>query len=137
MWQTAWDLVKERPILGYGIKGARKIVLEKYKEKNFMLGYNEGYHSHNQYLESTLMGGIPAFLLLMGMLVKAGWRGIWTNNILLLFMLFLFMTQSIIESAFEVQQELVFYIFYIFLFAYHPPLNQQTAIAINEQDPVL
>lgn len=121
MWESAWELIKERPVLGYGVRGARESILEKFREKHFEMGYRDGYHSHNQYLESTLMGGIPAFVLLMGMLAGAFIRGLTTRNILLLLLLLLFMTQSIIESAFEVQQELVFYIFFIFLFAYHSP----------------
>ena len=52
MWQTAWDLIRERPLLGYGVKGSRTEVLEIYRQKNFMLGYTEKYHSHNQYLQS-------------------------------------------------------------------------------------
>jgi O-antigen ligase len=126
MWQTAWSLVKERPLLGYGVKGARVKVIERYREENFMLGYNEGYHSHNQYLQSALMGGIPAFLLLLAMLLKMGWEGFRKNNILLLLLLFHFVCQSVIESTFEVQQELVFYMLFLFLFYYHPPTDNDS-----------
>lgn len=120
MWHTAWDLVKQRPLLGYGVKGGREKVVEKYKEENFLIGYQEGYHSHDQYLQSALMGGLPAFLLLMAMLLKMGWEGIRKKNILLLLLLLHFMCQSVIESTFEVQQELVFYMLFLFLFYYHP-----------------
>ena len=54
------------------------------------------------------MGGLPAFLLLMAMLLKMGWEGIRKKNVLLVLLLFHFMCQAVIESAFEVQQELVF-----------------------------
>jgi O-antigen ligase len=120
MWHTAWDLIKERPLLGYGAKGARVEVIKRYKEENFELGYSQGYHSHNQYLQSALLGGIPALLLLLAMLIKMGWEGFRKNNILLVLLLFHFVCQAVIESAFEVQQELVFYMLFLFLFYYHP-----------------
>jgi len=130
MWHTAWKLVKERPVLGYGVKGARIKVIEEYRKENFVAGYMEGYHSHDQYLQSALMGGIPAFLLLVAMLFKMGWEGLKRNNILLVLLLFHFMCQSVIESTFEVQQELVFYILFLFLFYYHPPnqINDNTVL---------
>ena len=39
----------------------------------------------------------------------------------LLLLLFHFMCQSVIESTFEVQQELSFDVLFLFLFYYHPP----------------
>ena len=121
MWSTAWNLIKEKPLLGYGVKGARVEVVQKYREQNFMMGYTQGYHSHNQYLQSALMGGIPAVLLLLAMMLKMCWDGWRKQNTLLLVLLLHFMLQSVIESTFEVQQELVFYILFLFLFYYHPP----------------
>ncbi len=49
------------------------------------------------------------------------WRGFSSDNILLLAGAVHFAIHSVIESTFEVQQELVFFIFFIFLFYYHPP----------------
>lgn len=121
MWRSAWELIQQRPLLGYGIRGGRQAILEKYKEKGFELGYKEGYHSHNQYLETTLMTGIPGFVLLMAMLIIIAWGALRTGNLLLMIMLGHFMIQSLIESTFEVQQELSFYLFFIFFFYYQPP----------------
>ncbi len=39
--------------------------LTSIKKKGFMLGYKAGYHTHNQYIESALMGGVVAFVLLL------------------------------------------------------------------------
>src|SRR5690606_11461759 len=95
--------------------------LEKYKEQGFMLGYEQGYHSHNQYLESTLMLGLPGLGLLLAMIFRAGWQSLRSRNLLAMLMLAHFICQSIIESNFEVQQELVFFLFFLFLFYYHQP----------------
>jgi O-antigen ligase len=121
MWKTVGGLIAKRPLIGYGIHGGRLETLKKYKEDGFEMGVQGDYHSHNQYLESILMAGIPGIVLLLAMMLGALWKAIRTKNFLLLLMVVHFMTQSVIESTFEVQHELVFYIFFIFLFYYHGP----------------
>lgn len=125
MWDIAFDHIKERPLLGYGLKGARDKTLTAYNDKGFDLGVTGNYHAHNQYLESTLMAGIPALLLLILFIAAAVRRGAVVKNFLLLLMVFHFAIQSVFESTFEVQHELVFYVFFIFLFYYHAPDNRR------------
>jgi len=119
MWQTAIEMIEERPMLGYGLRGARVDLLEQYRKKDFSLGAHANYHSHNQYIESALMAGIPATLLLVSMIAAALIAGIKHRNFLLILIVAHFATQSMFEATFEVQHELVFYIFFIFLFFYH------------------
>ena len=121
MWHAVSGLIAERPLIGYGIKGGRLETLAKYKRDGFDMGVTGDYHAHNQYLESWLMAGIPALILLLLMMVNALWKSIRQKSFLLLLITLHFMAQSVIESTFEVQHELVFYIFFIFLFYYHGP----------------
>ena len=121
MWHAVSGLIAERPLIGYGIKGGRLETLAKYKRDGFDMGVMGDYHAHNQYLESWLMAGIPALILLLLMMVNALWKSIRQKSFLLLLITLHFMAQSVIESTFEVQHELVFYIFFIFLFYYHGP----------------
>lgn len=121
MWQTTANLIAEKPILGYGLKGGRLTLLDSYRQKGFDLGVSANYHSHNQYLESALMAGIPATILLVIFIFFALRQAIMRKNFLLLLMISHFMIQSLFEATFEVQHELVFYIFFIFLFYYHAP----------------
>lgn len=121
MWQTGWGMIKERPLLGWGLRGASLETLKRYEEKQFELGYKNNYHTHNQYIESTIMAGIPALLLLLLMIGLALRKGFADDNLLLIVGTLHFALHSIIESTFEVQQEQVFFLFFIFLFYYHPP----------------
>jgi O-antigen ligase len=127
MWRLAIDHIKERPLLGYGIRGAKLETLKKYKEVGFEMGVAGNYHSHNELLESALMAGIPAAVIFLVFIVATFRGAILQKNFLLLMMVVHFSVQSIIEATFEVQHELVFYIFFIFLFYYHAPQlrNQQ------------
>lgn len=121
MWKAVGGLIAERPLLGYGIKGGRLETLAKYKREGFEMGVQGDYHAHNQYIESWLMAGIPGLILLLSIMFTALLKGIKSKNFLLLLMVVHFMAQSVFESTFEVQHELVFYIFFIFLFYYHGP----------------
>jgi O-antigen ligase len=121
MWETATELIKERPLLGYGIVGAHEELWKKYREKNFELGYSQRYHSHNQYLETTLMAGIPGLLLLVLILIAVARDALKNKKILLLLILIHFMCLSVVESTFEVQHEFIFFLFFITLFFYHYP----------------
>lgn len=126
MWKTVADLIAEKPVMGYGIRGGRIATLKRYEDDGFEMGVKGDYHGHNQYLESLLMAGIPGIVLLLSMMITVLRRAFTTKNFLLLLMVVHFMTQSLIESTFEVQQELVFYIFFIFLFYYHGPRLRNT-----------
>jgi O-antigen ligase len=121
MWETAAELVREKPILGYGLRGARNELLNEYERRNFSLGVQGYYHSHNQYIESMLMAGLPALLLLLALIAAAIKEAIRRRNFLLLLIVCHFALQSVFEATFEVQHELVFYMFFIFLFYYHAP----------------
>lgn len=128
MWKTVSDLITERPVLGYGIRGGRIATLKRYQDDGFEMGVKGDYHGHNQYLESLLMAGIPGLTLLLLMMFTALRRAFNTKNFLLLLTVIHFMSQSIFESTFEVQHELVFYIFFIFLFYYHGPRLRNTML---------
>jgi O-antigen ligase len=126
MWKAVSGLIMERPVLGHGIKGGRLETLAKYKRDGFEMGVQGDYHAHNQYLESWLMAGMPGLILLLLMMFTALGRAIKSKGFLLLLIVVHFMAQSIFESTFEVQHELVFYIFFIFLFYYHGPRVSNT-----------
>ena len=65
MWKAVSGLIMERPVMGHGIRGGRLETLDKYKSDGFEMGVIGDYHAHNQYLESWLMAGIPALILLL------------------------------------------------------------------------
>lgn len=128
MWKTVSELIKERPVFGYGIRGGRFATLKRYEDDGFEMGVKGDYHGHNQYLESMLMAGIPGLMLLLSMIFSVLRRAFTARNFLLLLTVIHFMSQSVFESTFEVQHELVFYIFFIYLFYYHGPRLRHTLL---------
>ncbi len=80
-----------------------------------MIGYEGGYHSHDQYLQSWLTGGLPAFISPVDNVVENGVGRYPEKNILLCLLLFHFMIQSVSESTFEAAGTRVLYAVLIFI----------------------
>lgn len=122
-WTSALELIKERPLLGYGLQGSEDALVEKYREKNFQPGIPEKYNSHNQFLETTLRSGAIGLLLLLLLTAIAFFTALRKRAMLQGIMVLHFVLASMVETTLEYQQELVFYLFFIFLFYYHCPSN--------------
>lgn len=71
LWEEAIDLIRERPLLGYGFgRGINRRVLTNEFSNRAL------WHSHNLFLDVLLQAGAPGLILLLGLLaatVRAGW----------------------------------------------------------------
>ena len=121
MWTSAMELIHQRPIGGYGIRGANIELQKKYNEKNFEIGLAEKFNCHNQYLETTLKSGIIGLLIFLSILISALITGIRQKNFLLAVLVIHYLCTSVVESTIEVQRGLAFFFFFISLFYYHSP----------------
>lgn len=75
-WRSAWDLIRERPILGYGISRAQEEFSEvsmQYVEEEWRRAswepYRQRLDTHNQYIQCLLETGILGLLLLLAMYI--------------------------------------------------------------------
>lgn len=118
-WTAALDLIKEKPMLGYGLKGANEALVERYKQIDFAPGIAERYNSHNQFMETTLRSGIIGLLLLVIIMAVPFISSVKQHKLLLALMVSHFVLVSMVEGTLEIQQEFSFYLFFIFLFHYH------------------
>ena len=118
-WTSALELIKEKPLLGYGLRGANEALVEKYKEKKFEMGIPEKYNAHNQFLETTLKSGLIGLALLLLVIGIPFIASIRRGKFLLTMMIVHFLLVSMVEGTLEIQQEFIFYLFFIFLFQYH------------------
>ncbi len=64
LWKSALQLIKEKPMLGYHIAGAKQLLIEKTEENGYINAKREGFNAHNQFLEWLLEFGILGMLLL-------------------------------------------------------------------------
>ncbi|WP_289043715.1 O-antigen ligase family protein [uncultured Olleya sp.] len=72
IYKCAIDLIKEKPIFGYGIEDDRKALYQCFKERLYYL-YEFRFNTHNQYLSIVMkvgLFGLLAFLFFLGYNLK-------------------------------------------------------------------
>lgn len=114
-WKASLDAIPESPFFGSGLFDAAKV-----RDKHFYInGYDEGidknYNSHNQFIESALIGGLFGFSILLVLLFNLLVLFKETKNATILcFFIILFMVM-ITESILVRQHGIVFFsFFYVF-----------------------
>ena len=70
LWKSALSVIKEKPILGFGISDAQEkfdVARTKFQTEEYRLSWITHKHldSHNQYLQTTMEFGIIGFLILL------------------------------------------------------------------------
>lgn len=101
IYDITQDVIKESPIIGYGIGDYNDVLIDVYKKKNEKILEIRRYNSHNQYLSMLLIGGIPillAFLIMIGLNLTYAIR--FDNQLLILLFVFyciVMFTENILE----------------------------------------
>lgn len=115
IWSSSIELIKERPILGYGA-GIEKKPLAEMNRKN---GYDipPNYHSHNQFLSVTLQYGILGIFWLLAVFVFLFRKAIRSKSLTCILILLVMLTSMITESYLELQQGVFYFCAFISLFS--------------------
>jgi len=64
-WKVAVDLIKEKPILGYGGGTENEILLRKYKSHQMANSIEREYNAHNQFVGFFLRFGVVGLVLML------------------------------------------------------------------------
>lgn len=70
MWEAAWQLFQEEPILGNGL-GSYRYLLDQHRPEGFL---DSPQHVHNDYLEMASELGVVGLLLFLAPFLWLGWR---------------------------------------------------------------
>ena len=108
LWKSAWEVIKERPLLGHGINDAQAVFDEKMKlyqtaefqEYSIYMEQtkNEKYQdSHNQYLQAMMEFGVLGLILLLFMFVFPIFAVDKNRMLFTVFIVFLYMFLSIFD----------------------------------------
>jgi len=115
-WECAVELISEHPVKGAGTGDAKVALLEKYSANGFTEIYKRSLNAHNQFLQTAVTLGIPAFLMLGLLLLLAFYNAVSTKNWLLLSFLLITCFNFMVESILEVTAgTLYFGLFYSLL----------------------
>lgn len=117
VWAEAIELIKEKPIFGYGVGDVSDELTIRYKEKGFYKLAKKHLNSHNQFLQILIGSGIFGFLYFLSLIIFPIFNFNNPNTKLLYLcfftlILFNFMTESMLET----QSGIIFFSFFITLF---------------------
>ncbi len=115
LWQDAIDLIKLKPILGYGTGKTNEILQKKYKDEGHFLFLENKYNAHNSYLETLLIGGavlLITYLLILFSLLR---KSIKINSVVLFIFSLILILTSITETIFVSRGVQFVAFFYCFL----------------------
>lgn len=87
IWPVSMELIKEKPLFGYGIGDTDEVLMEKYQEYGFERPLTLKLNSHNQYLDIWLASGLMGLLALISLLVHTSFIASRKNNLQLIFFL--------------------------------------------------
>lgn len=68
-WDASFKLIKEAPLLGYGIGDANDVLIKKYDQLNYTYNLENKYNAHNQFLQTFLQTGIIGVFVLCSIFV--------------------------------------------------------------------
>jgi O-antigen ligase len=105
-WECALEVLRHHWIVGVGTGDAQEALMESYRQKGFSEGLRNNYNTHNQYLETWIMLGIPGLVLLIVVL----WP--WQRNILWVCFLILISISFLTENMLDTQKGVVFFSFF-------------------------
>ncbi len=103
-WNSAWKLINAKPILGESTGDAKEELLKQYQRDGFIIGFQNEYNCHNQYIETALQSGYPGMILLiLAFLISiySAWR---TNNYVALNVIIYIMICLLTESMLQRQK---------------------------------
>lgn len=121
IWRSAVELIRKKPLTGYGLQNGSEQLVTKYQEHHFELGTVNKYDAHDQYLQILLNTGILGLLPFLLMLALALLKTFRERNFLLLMLTFIIMIEGLTEALLETQKGIIFFLFFLLLLYYHSP----------------
>ncbi len=111
IYQTTYKLIKEKPILGYGVGDSMKVLSIEEDKEAFFKGKN--YNTHNQFLGFTLSVGILGLLVFIVFLGHNLRAAILSQNFEHVSILLVFILLMLIENILDRQNGVMLFSFYI------------------------
>lgn len=117
-WQCAIELIKKRPIIGYGTGDEIPRLEELYLKKNMKVSLAEEFNVHNAYLSMLLKNGIVGLIIFMAMFVFFFKTAIQNHDFLYLSFLLLLVIGFITENILDANKGIFFFAFFNTLLGY-------------------
>ena len=117
-WGCAWDLVTQKPILGFGSGTEKKMLKELYFERKLFNSYLNELNAHNQYLSIWIKTGVWGLLFFLLTLGYGFWKAIMHRDALFFSFMTLVAIACFSENLLDVNKGIFFYAFFFCFFVY-------------------
>ena len=114
-WEAAFELIRVSPITGYGSGSEKRLLKEKYYEKQLYTSYLLELNTHNQYLALWLKHGIAGLLVFLFTLGWGYYRAWRQKDIIFICFMLLVTVMSFSENIIDVNKGVFFYGFFFAL----------------------
>ncbi|MBW3518883.1 O-antigen ligase [Flavobacterium sp. NKUCC04_CG] len=111
-WIVTRDLIKEKPIFGYGTGSSETLLKELYVRKGLTNSAQSNYDTHNQYLHITIEFGVVGLLLFLFYLVGNVVRAIKLRNWISVSFFAMILICSAFENIFKFNEGVIFIAFF-------------------------
>jgi O-antigen ligase len=135
-WSCALEVFKTSPIVGHGVGDHFDELIKEYENKNFILGLKEQYNTHNQYFDISIATGMIGLIILILFFTFPIYKGLKTNNALLVGMSTLLAISALTENILNRSQGIII-IAVIYLLIYHAKfINSESKFQDNKTKPI-
>ena len=118
LWNTSIDLIQESNYLGYGVGDVQTVLSHKLAKEGYKVLAQDNYNAHNQFLQIGLATGVVGIGLFIFSLLYFVKKCIQRKNsegiIFILFFLFIFLFESVLER----QNGIIMYCFMTCMFIF-------------------
>lgn len=119
IWKASYSLITEKPLLGYGNGDTKEELLSYYNLHNIKFATLKKLNAHNQYLQTALSLGVFSALYLLAALLFFLRIAVKKNDKIYVLFILLIIMNLFVESMFETQAGVVFFIFVNSLLFWH------------------
>jgi O-antigen ligase len=119
-WQSAWELIRASPWVGYGSGAEVDKLKEKYYAHHLALSYMYSLNAHNEFLSLWLKTGLFGVLWYIGMLILGFREAFRRRDLYLMAFLTIITCISFAENILDVNKGIFFFSFFFVFFLPKP-----------------
>ena len=113
---AAVSVISDNLWIGTGTGDIKDVLVEKYQEMRFVMGYKYRYNPHNQFLDNLARNGlIGGGICILSIYCFPMLIGIRQKNLLLVSLILICFGVSLTESILDIHKGITFYVFFVSL----------------------
>jgi O-antigen ligase len=127
-WSTAINLIKRKPIIGYGAGSELGLLHESFFARKYYNSFINNLNAHNQYLSFLIKSGIIGLLVYLATLWFGFKQALQRKDLLFFTFMLLIVSVSFSENLLDVDKGIIFYAFFFSFFLFSAKAETRKAL---------